>query len=97
MKISSENEQSVRGGMVFQGPLNGGVSNGGGFPIPDFFVLFCPFSEFISRFFRDFPGLLAEGPGIFPISPFPLSRPIIEHLRGTVPKGSATQSGPFPK
>ena len=42
-----------------QGPLNGGVSNGGGFPIwtcPSFFVLFCPFWDF-----PDFSG-------IFPIS-----------------------------
>ena len=30
----------------------------------------------LSRFFRDFPDLLGDGPGIFPIGPFPLSRPI---------------------
>ena len=65
---------------VSQGPLNGGVSNSGGFPIwtcPSF-LLFCPFSSLLglSRFFRDFPDLLGDGPGIFPISPFPLSRPI---------------------
>ena len=39
--------------------------------------------------------MLGDGPGIFPIGSFPLSRPI--NQRGTVPKGSATQSGPFPK
>ena len=42
---------------------------GVGFPIwtcPSFFVLFC----------RDFPDLLGDGPGIFPIRPFSLSRPI---------------------
>ena len=60
--------------------------------------LFCPFLSFFVLFgtfpiFRDFPDLSGDSPGIFPICPFPLSRPI----RGTVPKGSATQSGPFPK
>ena len=67
-----------------QEPLNGGVSNGGvsrsGLVLPflSFFVLFCPFLSFLglSRFSRDFPDLLADGPGIFPICPFPLSRPI---------------------
>ena len=61
-----------------QGPLNGGVSNGGGFPIWTCPSLFCPFLSFLglSRFFRDFPDLLGDGPGIFPICPFPLSRPI---------------------
>ena len=53
----------------------------GGFPIwtcPSFFVLFCPFLSFLglSRFFWDFPDLLGDGPGIFPIRPFSLSRPI---------------------
>ena len=59
----------------FQGPLNGGVSNGGGFPIwacPSFFVLFGTFPFF----FRDFPDLSGDSSGIFPICPFPLSRPI---------------------
>ena len=86
-----------------QGPLNGGVQTGG-FPDLDLSFLFCPFLSFLglSRFFWDFPDLLGDGPGIFPICPFPLSRPIKstyeeQHLRGTVPKGSATQSGPFPK
>ena len=62
---------------VTQGPLNGGVSNGG-FPDLDLSFLFCPFLSFLglSRFFWDFPDLLGDGPGIFPISPFPLTRPI---------------------
>ncbi len=30
----------------------------------------------LSRFFPDFPDLLGDGPGTFPICPFPLSRPI---------------------
>ena len=50
----------------------------GGFPIwtcPSFFVLFCPFWDF-PDLFGDFPDLLGDSPGIFPISPFPLSRPI---------------------
>ena len=47
----------------------------GGFPIwtcPSFFVLFLSFWDFPG----DFPDLLGDGPGIFPICPFPLSRPI---------------------
>ena len=54
-----------------------GVSNGGGFPDLDLSFLFCPFLSFLglSRFFRDFPGLLGDGPGIFPIRPFSLSQP----------------------
>ena len=50
----------------------------GGFPIwtcLSFFVLFCPFLSFWG-FPGDFPDLLGDGPGIFPICPFPLSRPI---------------------
>ena len=52
-----------------QGPLNGGVSRSG---------LVLPFLSFLglSRFFRDFPDLLGDGPGIFPIRPFSFSRPI---------------------
>ena len=54
-----------------QGPLNGGVSNGGasrsGLVLP-FLSFFC--------LFRDFPDLLGDGPGIFPIRPFSLCRPI---------------------
>ena len=40
--------------------------------------LVLPFLSFLglSRFFWDFPDLLGDGPGIFPIRPFPLSRPI---------------------
>ena len=59
----------------------------GGFPIwtcPSFFVLFCPFGDFPG----DFPDLLRDGPGIFPICPFPLSRPIkstyAERVRDTI-------------
>ena len=50
----------------------------GVFPDLDSSFLFCPFLSFLglSRFFRDFPDLLGDGPGIFPICPFPLSRPI---------------------
>ena len=47
----------------------------GGFPDLDLSFLFCPFLG-LSRFFRDFPDLLGDGPGIFPICPFPLSQPI---------------------
>ena len=81
-----------------QGPLNGGVSNWGvsrsGLVLP-FLSFFVPFGTF--PIFWDFPDLLGDGPGIFPICPFPLSRPIKSTYEATVPKGSATQSGPFPK
>ena len=55
-----------------------GVFQTGGIPDLDLSFLFCPFLSFLglSRFFRAFPDLLGDGPGIFPISPFPLSRPI---------------------
>ena len=60
-----------------QGPPNGGGSNGrvsrSGLVLP-VFVLLCPFWDF-PDFFRDFPDLLGNGPGIFPIRPFSLSRP----------------------
>ena len=54
------------------------------------FVLFGTFP-----IFWDFPDLLGDGRGIFPICPFPLSRPI----KSTYEEQSrnATQSGPFPK
>ena len=64
-------------GMVCQGPLNGGVSNGGvsrsGLVLPflSFVVLFRTFPIFLG-----FPDLRGDGPGIFPICPFPLSQPI---------------------
>ena len=50
-----------------QGPLNGGVSNGG----VSRSGLVLSFLG-LSRFFWDFPDLLGDGPGIFPICPFPL-------------------------
>ena len=58
---------------LFQGPPNGEVSNGG----VSRSGLVLPFLSFLglSRFFRDFPDLLGDGPGIFPIRPFSLSRP----------------------
>ena len=58
--------------------LNGGGFKRGGFPDLDLSFLFCPFLSFLglSRFFWDFPELLRDGPGIFPICPFPLSRTI---------------------
>ena len=56
-----------------QGPLNGGVSNGG----VSRSGLVLPFLSFLglSRFFRDFPDLLGDSSGIFPVRPFSLSRP----------------------
>ena len=75
-----------------------GVFQTGGFPIwtcPSFFVLFCPFWDFpdcsgFSRFARGWSG-------DFPDLSFSSFSAYQEHLRGTVPKGSATQSGPFPR
>ena len=46
----------------------------GGFPDLDLSFLFCPFGIF--PIFRDFPDLSGDSAGIFPICPFPLSRPI---------------------
>ena len=56
----------------------GGGFKRGGFPIwtcPSFLVLFC-FVLGLSQFLWDFPDLFGDSPGIFPICPFPLSRPI---------------------
>ena len=63
--------------MLLKGRQTGGFQTGG-FPNLDLSFLFCLFLSFLglSRFFWDFPDLLGDGPGIFPISPFPLSRPI---------------------
>ena len=78
---------------MYQGPLNGGGSNGGvsrsGLVLP-----FVSFSSFLglSRFFRDFPDLPGDGPGIFPICPFPLSRPI--HSTYEEQSGKRTQQNP---
>ena len=56
----------------------GGVSNGG-LPDLDSSFLFSPFLSFLglSQFFWDFPDLLGDGPGIFPICLFPPSRPLM--------------------
>ena len=58
-----------------RGRQTGGFQTGG-FPDLDLSFLFCPFLSFLglSRFFWDFPDLLGDGPGIFPICPFPPSR-----------------------
>ena len=57
-----------------QGPLNGGVSNTG--VSRSGLVLAFLSLLGLSRFFWDFPDLLGDGPGIFLIRPFSLSRPI---------------------
>ena len=80
-------------GFNVQGPLNGGVSNGGAsrsglvLPFLSFFVLFGTFPIFpgFSRFARGWSG-------DFPDSSFSSFSAYEEHLRGTVLKGSATQS-----
>ena len=67
----------------------------GGFPIwtcPSFFVLFGTFPIFLG-----FSWFARGWSGEFPDLSFSSFSAYQEHLRGTVPKGSATQSGPFPK
>ena len=76
-----------------QGPLGGGVSNGG-FPI---WTRPSTGLSFIVRFgtspiFLDFSDLSGDFPD-FPFSSFLAYQ---QHLRGTVSKRSATQSGAFP-
>ena len=74
------------------GPPSGGVSNGGasrsGLVLP-----FCPFLSFLglSRFFRDFPDLLGDGPGNFPDSSLFSFSAYKEHLR--VPEKSGKHPG----
>ena len=68
----------------------------GGFPIWTCPSFFCPFLSFWD-FPGDFPDLLRDGPGIFPICPFPLSRPIQSTYEEQSRKGSVTQSGLVPK
>ena len=71
----------------------------GGFPIwtcPSFFVLFCPVWDF-PDFSGIFPICSGMDRGFSRCCPFPLSLGLFRVLRGTVPKGSTTQSGPFPK
>ena len=73
-----------------------GVFQTGGFPDLDLSFLFCPFfvvlglSRGFSRFARGWSG-------DFPDWSFLSFSAYYQHLRGTVPKGSATQSGPLPK
>ena len=68
----------------------------GGLPDLDLSFLFCPFWDF-PDFSGIFPICSGMVPGIFPIRPFSLSQPIKSTHEGSVPKGSATQSGPFPR
>ena len=102
LQIASDleaNRERFKTYLKVQGPLNGGVSNGGVsrsrlvLPSSSFLSLFWTFPIF----FRDFPDVLGDGPGIFPIRLFSLSQPTKSTYEETVPKGSATQSGPSPK
>ena len=72
---------------------------GGGFPDLDssvLIVLFRPFWVFPAFFFGIFP-ILSGSSGNFPDLSFASFSAYKHHLRGTVPKGSASQSGPFPR
>ena len=84
-----------------QGPLNGGVSNGG-LPDLDLSFLFCPLLSFIVLFgtfpiFLGFSRSARGWSGDFPDLSFSSFSAYQKQLRGTVPKGFATQSRPFPK
>ena len=71
----------------------------GGFPIWTCPSFFCPFLSFLglSRFFWDFPDLLRDGPGIFPIRPFSLSLPIKSTYEEQSRKGPRHNLDLFPK
>ena len=78
-----------------QGPLKGGGFKRGGLPIwtcPSFFCLFWSFSG-LSPFFRDFPDLLEDSSGIFPIHPFSCGLGFF-HVKGWGPKSSVCPSKP---
>ena len=75
-----------------------GGFKGGGFPIWTCPSFFCPFVLFGA--FLIFPGFsrFARGwSGDFPDLSLSSFSAFKQQLRGTVPKGSATQSGPFEK
>ena len=71
---------------VFSRAAKTGVFQTGGFPDLDLSFLFCPFLSFWD-FPGDFPDLSGDSPGIFPIGPFPLSRPIISTYEEQSRKG----------
>ena len=72
MRILTRSENSL-----VKGRQTGGFQTGG-FPDLDLSFLFCPFVLFGTfPIFLGFPDLLGHGPGIFPICPFPLSRPTL--------------------
>ena len=78
----------------YQGPLGGGVSNGG----VSRSGLVLPFLSFLglSRFFRDFPSLYGDSSGISRFVPLRLSRPVNSTYEEQSREGP-TQSRPFPK
>ena len=67
----------------------------GGFPI----WTFLSFLSFLglSRFFRDFPDLLGEGPGIFPIRPFSLFLGLLRAPTRNSPERVCDTIWTFPK
>ena len=80
---------------VDQGPVDGEQGGFRGLNVSFLLSFFVPFDTFpifagFSRFVRGFSGDL-------PDLSFCSFAAYEQHLRGTVPKGSATQSGPFPK
>ena len=98
--------QGERKCTIVKGRKTGGFQTGGlldldflSFPFCPFFVLVCPFLSFLglSRFFRDFPDLPGDSSGIFPICPFPLSRPLNSAYEERSRNGPRHNSGPFPK
>ena len=88
-----QNEGYQKSRAAKRGGFKRGVSRSGlVLPFLSFFVLFgtIPIFSGFSRFARG-------RSGDFPDSSFSSFSAYQEHLQGTVPKGSATQSGPFPK
>ena len=101
MNNEQQTDTSARGTHHSRAAKRGGFKRGG-LPNLDLSFLFCPFLSplGLSRFFWDFPELLGDGPGIFPICPFPLSRPnkrnCPERVRDTIwtfPKKSGKPPG----
>ena len=67
-KVTKKRQKKLQNGCQNQGPLNGGVSNRGGFPIwtcPSFFVLFLSFLG-LSRFYLGFSRFVLFLCGDFP-------------------------------
>ena len=79
-----------------QGPPKGGGVQTGGLSRSGLVFPFLSFLE-LCRFFWDFPDLLGDGPGRFPIRPFSLSRPIKSTYEELSPKRVRDTIWTFPE